>query len=118
MNWCAHKSLRHAVLAFITLALLSVPFAHRAGATPVPPDMIEYLALGGALEDICGDDIPLSAGGCESCRIVASVMLPAPVASLVPTTLSRLVRAHIFVKKLSHLPSLDRTPPVRGPPRL
>ncbi|WP_299025072.1 hypothetical protein [uncultured Sulfitobacter sp.] len=79
MNGSLHIKIYQALLALVTLALLSLPFAHRAGAAPVTPEMSEYLALGGALSDICGDlGMPI-AGGCESCNIVASASLPAAV---------------------------------------
>lgn len=115
------KNLRHthfgrAVLVLMTLALLSLPFAHRAGAAPITPELTQFLAMGGNLSDICGDANGHSVGGCETCAIVASMMVPPAVQVLHPA----LVFAssdHGFGKTKPLLPTITRNrPPVRAPP--
>jgi hypothetical protein len=116
MNRALHIQIQDVLLALVTLALLSVPFAHRAGAAPVTPEITQYLSLGGSLSDICGDTDLHIAGGCESCQIVGSMLLP----SVNYTAWSELTYTAIhlanseagIVTTLPHFAS----PPVRAPP--
>jgi len=108
--------LQRALLALIAIALLSLPFAHRVGASPVTPEITLYLALGGNLSDICGDTDLHVASGCESCRIVSAMLLPdAAYSAQCLITLSHAYIAHNAVPSIIK-PTRFASPPVRAPP--
>lgn len=110
--------LRHAVFALAVLALLSVPFAHRAGAAPVTPEMRQFIAMGGSLSDICGDSVGHIAGGCESCANMAAPVLCAPVVlPYHPVTFCG-VKANLNRTAFACSAMPHSTPPVRAPPQL
>ena len=110
-------AVRTCLLALVTLALLTVPFAHRAGAAPVTPQMTQFLSMGGNIADICGETGGHVNAGCESCRIVGAMLLPPH------TQPARTVSFQtIFLNGLTAQSSADLVvhyaqPPVRGPPR-
>ncbi|MEP1943888.1 MAG: hypothetical protein ABJJ03_12370 [Sulfitobacter sp.] len=118
MKAVLHIKFHHAILALVTLAMLSLPFAHRVGAAPITPEVSQYLALGGALSDICGETDTQAAGGCESCRIVGAMLLPpatyAQSTALICTTLASASRGETTVIRRGTY----ACPPVRAPPRL
>ena len=118
MGKLSYTSLRHMILAFVTLALLSVPFAHRVGAAPVTPEMARFLSVGAQISDICGDEGGHIAGGCESCRIVGAMLLPDAARTLCSLALPTLVRAQIFARHPSGSSEPQTLPPVRAPPRV
>ncbi|WP_298858213.1 hypothetical protein [uncultured Sulfitobacter sp.] len=105
------------LLAAVTLALLSLPFAHRSSAAPASPEMVQFLAMGGSFADICGDIDTATTGNCESCRVVAAMHLAPPVQVAHPVFIAVEVQAtpnpYVFVSG----PALHRSPPVRAPPR-
>jgi len=116
MSTVLHINLRHAILALVTLALLSLPFAHRVGAAPISPQMSQYLALGGVLSDICGDADTHPSGGCESCRIVGSMLL-SPAAYSQPAALACVTsRLPTHSATAAIWPMSYAFPPVRAPP--
>ena len=116
MNRALHIQIQHALLALVTLALLSVPFAHRAGAAPVTPEIAQYLSIGGSLSDICGDTDLHIAGGCESCQIVGSMLLPpAAYSSRGELTYTAVRPASTKASAATALPHFV-SPPVRAPP--
>ncbi|UWR26995.1 hypothetical protein K3757_03395 [Sulfitobacter sp. S223] len=105
------------LLALMVLALLSVPFVHRAGAAPVTPEMSRFVAMGGNLSDICGENGGHRAGGCESCMIVGSMMLTSPVLPQHPVFASSYLDTD-QARAVALLPAAPRTnPPVRAPPQ-
>lgn len=111
-----HTKILRAVLALVTLALLSLPFAHRAGSAPLSPEMAQFLAMGGTLSDICGETFGHINGGCESCTIVAAMLVPPAVQLLRPTLTPSLLDIHFDEPITVRLPA-SRTPhPVRAPP--
>ena len=105
------------LLAVVTLALLSLPFAHRTNAAAALPEMVQFLAMGGSLADICGDTHTASLGNCESCRVVAAMDLAKPVQVPHPVFVARQLQtfqpAHTYIPD----PALHRSHPVRAPPR-
>lgn len=107
----------HGLMALVLLALLSVPFAHRAGAAPATPDLRLFIAMGGSLSDICGESGRHAAGGCESCVVVGVALLPKPDLPLDPTFAfrTRLADPPLHTATLQKRPY--DTPCVRAPPR-
>lgn len=118
MNRALHIQIQHALLALVTLALLSVPFAHRAGAAPVTPEITQYLSLGGSLSDICGDTDLHIAGGCESCRIVGSMLLPPAAYNSGGELTYTAIRPANNKASATATPPHFVSPPVRAPPAL
>jgi hypothetical protein len=112
-----HITLSYCLFAALTAAMLALPFVHRAGAEPVNPEISRYLAMGGNLVDICGESGSHKAGGCESCAIAATLLIPTcggparPAFALASLTLGSTgpVTAPRATPKSS--------PPVRAPPR-
>ena len=105
------------MLALVTLALVSVPFAHRAGAAPVTSQMTQFLAMGGNISDICGETGGHVSGGCESCRIVGAMLLPTPAQTSQAVSFQTILLDG--ANELAH-PNCAvhyAHPPVRGPPR-
>lgn len=103
-------------MALMTLALLSLPFAHRAGAAPITPELTQFLAMGGNLSDICGDANGHSVGGCETCAIVAAMMVPPAVQVLRPRFVFASLDHGLGKPKPLALMILRNRPPVRAPP--
>ena len=116
MSTLKHTYLHRTILALITLALLSLPFAHRVGAAPVTAEMAQFLALGGNLTDICGDTQGHSAGGCESCNIVASMLMPPAVHAQHPMFVPTLLTNDFGKANTTPVHATRNTHPVRAPP--
>jgi hypothetical protein len=113
-----HIALHHGLLALLLLALTSLPFAHRAGAAPITQDMMQYIALGGTLSDICGEEPGThTAGGCESCRITASMMMPQAVMDFAPSLAPVASRLQERPRDMVALSLFHAKPPARAPPR-
>ncbi len=116
MSMLKHTNHHRTVLALVTLALLSLPFAHRVGAAPVTAEMAQFLALGGSLTDICGDTQGHTAGGCESCNIVASMLMP-PAVHVLRLMLPPTLLTNDFGKaNTTPVHASRNTHPVRAPP--
>lgn len=108
--------LRNLMLIALSLALLTLPFAHRAGAEPVSGEMAEYLALGGSVSELCGDSVLHPSGGCESCRIVETASL-APRLHIWTATLEASSQAILpAAKQTITTNSYSNRPPARAPP--
>jgi hypothetical protein len=116
MNRVLHIHIQHALLALVTVALLSVPFAHRAGAAPVTPEISQYLSIGGNISDICGDTGLHISGGCESCRIVSSMLLPLAAYTLKGELSFAAMPRMISETSTAATHPLSISPPVRAPP--
>lgn len=114
LSW--HKAFGQALVGMLLVALLSLPFAHRAGAGPVTPAMADYLALGGTWADLCGETGMPAAGGCESCLIAATMFLPGaaenPAQALTAQRLHDLRRTALLVPASAPF----ALPPARAPP--
>lgn len=108
--------LRHALIALLALTLLSLPFAHRVGASPVSAEMTQYLASGGTLTELCGTDAMHLAGGCESCRIVNATMLPPASAAWQPAAQSMALRIQPLSQHTHDGAPAVARPPARAPP--
>lgn len=68
----------------IFVAMASSGFAHRAAPVPLDEGLVAYVAMGGTLDDLCGD-AGLGARGsntCDACRLVdaATVLANATIA--------------------------------------
>lgn len=109
--------LKHSILAALVMAMLALPFVHRAGAEPVSHEIRQYIALGGYLADICGDSDGHMSGGCESCNIVATMMLSAYGYLALPASIPKPLEADASGGPSPHRPPAHNTPPVRAPPR-
>jgi hypothetical protein len=116
MSNLRHTHFGRAVMALMALALLSLPFAHRAGAAPITPELTQFLAMGGDLSDICGDANGHSVGGCETCAIVASMMVPPAVQILRPALVFASLDLGLGKSKPHTLMFTRNRPPVRAPP--
>lgn len=110
--------LQTCLLALVTLALLTVPFAHRAGAAPVTPQMTQFLAMGGNLADICGESSGHINAGCESCRIMGTMVLPPHAQMAKPVSFPTLFLGELNARSDAHLEFYYTHPPVRGPPQI
>ena len=108
--------LRSSVLTLLTIALLSVPFAHRVGAAPVSNDMALFLSAGGLYADICGETGEHPSGGCESCRIVSAMMLAEPTVTELGQYLPHVASKLLHLHDLTVQQSPEHTPPARAPP--
>lgn len=105
------------LLVALTLAMLSLPFAHRAGAAPASPQMAQFIAMGGSIDDICRDIENLTLGSCESCRIVTAMYLTAPFRAAHPAFVPIVLRADQTAYITAPDPAPHLAPPVRAPPR-
>ncbi len=105
-------SLRLCAVLCAAIAVVVLGFVHARGSAPLSPAMLEYVAMGGALSDICGsgDADSLVDDDCPVCRI-ADAAFPVPT--------SRLVGCHGMVRKERFVAPACRfvpTPPCRAPP--
>ncbi|MEH6645809.1 hypothetical protein [Sulfitobacter sp.] len=116
MKQFAHILSRLSLLALMVLALVALPFVHRAGAAPVTPEMSRFIAMGGNLSDICGESGGHSAGGCESCTVVGSALLSTLMLPQRPAFNLTMLSVNP-VRAQTALPATPHTnPPVRAPP--
>ncbi len=109
-------TVRTCVLALVTLALLTVPFAHRAGAAPVTPQMTQFLSIGGNLADICGETGGHINAGCESCRIVGAMLIPPHVQPVQAVLFKTVFLSGLHAQVSADLAVQYAQPSVRGPP--
>ncbi len=103
-------------LALALLALISLPFGHRATAQEMTPNMGAFLAMGGTLEDICGESHGSAQAPCDACRIVSAMDLPAPCAQLMPALTPRGMLFGPTAAAQPEAPTPRMTPPARAPP--
>ncbi|MEP2920697.1 hypothetical protein [Sulfitobacter sp.] len=110
-------SLYRFLLGLVSVALLSLPFAHRTGAQPLTPEMAEYLAMGGTVAELCGETGTAPAGGCESCRIGDTMLLVPPVVEWRAAQVSAVLRV---AQDRPSAPKRRRSqsPPARAPPMM
>ncbi|MGB5866217.1 MAG: hypothetical protein WBG95_18170 [Sulfitobacter sp.] len=47
-----HTLLRSSMFGLLALALLSLPFAHKTGAAPLSVQVVQFITMGGILDDI------------------------------------------------------------------
>ncbi len=68
------------LFAALMLALMSFVSAGRmAPTTADSPQMAAFVALGGTVDDICGDEMPTHTGQCPFCHVTADVRSVRPV---------------------------------------
>jgi hypothetical protein len=84
---------------------------------PLDPQIAQFIAAGGALSDICGDMSGHTGGTCESCRMVAPVLVPEATQILRPLLVPTLLRRDTQVRPPALLHHAQITPPVRAPPK-
>lgn len=102
--------------AALMLALTSVVSAGRmVQTTPANPQIAAFIAMGGTVDDLCGDGMPAHSGQCPFCHVTADVHPTRPtgqVWDLVPNS---------TVKALAALTFGNQRDPfawsARGPPR-
>lgn len=108
------------MLCVLTLVLVS--FAHRPAETDarlLDPQIAEYVALGGALTDLClsggGEEDGAGHAGCPACILAKSLVLAANLPDR-SGTIGPIVERAIWPE----IPLLSghglRAPPARGPP--
>lgn len=105
----------------VVISLLMIGFAHRPVLNDQPIGQALALAeLGLTAADLCADqdkgDGDMSMGDCPACHLVASVLLPEPVESLVDIELR--ATAVVLVPARARLIGRTTNPaiPVRAPP--
>ncbi|MEP3346097.1 MAG: hypothetical protein ABJN34_01010 [Litoreibacter sp.] len=95
-------------------------FAHSNMAERVSPELAEYVANGGSIADICGNE-----GGehspnlmkCESCRLINSAAMP-DAAFLLPEIQTSQTRRFLLVARIIHQSRpLDPSRLTRAPPQ-
>lgn len=104
------------LLAVVTLALLTVPFAHSAGAAPVTPQMTQFLAMGGNITDICGETGGHINAGCESCRTVGEMLFSSHAQTAQAVSYETILLGGLTPQSNVNLVVQYTQPPVRGPP--
>lgn len=112
-----HIALGYGLFAAITAVMMALPFVHRAGAEPVSPEINRYLAMGGDLLDICGESSSHKAGGCESCTIAATLLMPTCGGPARPAFALTSLAPEDTGSVPAPRAAQQSTPPVRAPPR-
>jgi len=103
----------------LTVALISVGFAHRSAQAEPSPELADFLAMGGSLADRCG--LPTGEGPsplfeCEACRI-ADNLTPLPGCEWPASVELQKTRTFAFVaKRLAQSRGLDPARLTRAPP--
>lgn len=115
MSTRPHIPLRQIMLGLVTLALMTLPFAHRTGAAPLTAEMTDYLAMGGTVAELCGDTGTAPAGGCESCRISDALMLATPAPAWRAAQISAALRTPLSRQRTAKRQTAV-SPPARAPP--
>lgn len=84
------------LIAVLCFALASVVSASRmAPASPQSPEIQQFLAMGGTLDDLCGGQLPDHAHHCEFCHLLPDTPIVAP-------------GAHVWQLALDHAPQQHR----------
>lgn len=103
----------------LTVALISIGFAHRSVQAEPSPELADFLAMGGSLSDLCGlpsGEGPSPLTDCEACRIVDNLMSTPGCNS---TGISELQKTRTFAfvaKRLAQSRGLDPARLTRAPP--
>ncbi|WP_297768765.1 hypothetical protein [uncultured Roseovarius sp.] len=107
----------------LSVALAAVGFAHRVDTTrEANPDFRAFVAAGGSVADICDSHAPdgpphhQGMTGCDACRLIAGVLMPAHAIVLATWQLPRRVALwsapHIDVPRvIAHALQHSRAPP-------
>ena len=98
-------------------ALLGI--AHKDVPIPMSSDLAAFLAAGGSLSDICGDDHEPEHEqtiDCEACRITDSFVIMHGCKQAVPVELEVVQKWRFIAKRLSQSQGLDPARLTRAPP--
>lgn len=102
------------LIAVLMLALTSFASAQRMAPSADSPQMAAFMAMGGTLDDLCGDAVPAHRGQCPFCHVTADARNLRPVGQvwdLVPRTAPAVVVTLMFDDQRDHAPWLARGPP-------
>ncbi len=105
------------LVAALLVALASTGFAHRVIPLDVDDDLLRYLAVGGSLEEICGDASGDHIGqSCDACRLVDVASVPFANAQAVSADWRGASVLPVFVDLCHTGSAADPARPVRAPP--
>lgn len=119
MPFSLRATLNLLIVAIFLAAMTTVGFAHRMSVQETDPDLLAYLAAGGALEDICGvlEDNPHGLSqSCEACRLVDTAEYPTHFTTLRRAALVHTRRLQHVAQLRHHAKPLDTAQLTRAPP--
>jgi len=104
----------------LVIAMAASAFGHTNIRPPLSPELVEYVAMGGYLTDLCGNAGEQDGGQtqkCEVCRLIAAAILLRDGTDA-PVILIERTRTLTFVAQLVHNNRpLDPTRLTRAPPQ-
>lgn len=102
----------------IFIAMASSGFAHRAAPAQLDESLIAYVAVGGTLDDLCGDAGFGGTGGgtCDACRLVDTATVPANGVFALTEIRHRLSGSALNVPNAPLALVANPSCPVRAPP--
>lgn len=110
------------LLTFALLcAIMASGFAHTVSRTNVPQELSDYIALGGAVADICGEaDNSTGASGakCEACRLIGAAVLPPATCQNAYRLRDTSVKLRFVATQFRYSQSLDPARLSRAPPQV
>mgnify|MGYP001792804675 FL=1 len=97
--------------------MTATAFAHKVAAKDPSPELLSYLSMGGALEDICGStDQEHFLGVCEACLISANALMPERTDDISLRFDTRTADVTALDDAIAIHARTNRTHPTRAPP--
>ncbi len=112
---------RFYLLFAVTVALVAVGFAHRTAQPPLSPELAAYVAIGGAIDDICGavdGEENATIVDCEACRLTDATSLPHRFCIALTKRNHKTVVLGFVARKIADSRGLDPARLVRAPPQV
>lgn len=119
MLFCLRTLFRLMIVVSLFAAITTVGFAHKTSVSDIDPDLLAYVAAGGALEDICGasDDAPHGmTRSCDACRLVDTADCPPHSAALRHAAMVHTRQLQHVAQLRHHAKPLDAAQQTRAPP--
>ena len=110
---------RQLMTILVIYAIVSLGFAHKTVPTPISAELAAYLAAGGSLSDICGEDHEPGHEyeiDCEACRIADHFAIFQGCKPVVSGDLVVVQKWRFIAKRLSQSQGLDPPRLTRAPP--
>ncbi len=115
-----HTVPRFCAIFALAVAVIASAFAHSHVKAPLAPELAEYVAMGGSLEDICGHAGEGNATGqkCEACRLLGAAIVPRNIHEIPNSVLLSTCRMSFVAKRLQETRPLDPARLTRAPPQV
>ncbi len=105
----------------LAVAVIASTFAHTHVKVPLTPELAEYVAMGGSLEDLCGgsgEQDNAAGQKCEACRLLGAAVVPRTGHDVPNEVLLSINCVSFVAKRLHETWPLDPVRLTRAPPQV